>query len=65
MAAALGSKKPVVALIFSGGSVSVDALKNAPNAAVVYPGFGGEVSIHDTYISIDRLVVIRCFWRKS
>jgi len=40
--AALATGKPVVAVIVSGGSVSVDALKAAPNAAVLYPGFGGE-----------------------
>lgn len=42
VAAALATKKPVVAVIISGGSVSVDSLKSASNAAVVYPGYGGE-----------------------
>lgn len=42
MAAALATQKPIVAVILSGGSVSVDALAQAPNAAVVYAGFGGE-----------------------
>jgi len=40
--AALATKKPVVALILSGGSVSVDALAGAQSTAVVYAGFGGE-----------------------
>eukprot|EP01046_Picozoa_sp_COSAG06_P026936 COSAG06_NODE_2348_length_7031_cov_4.658973_3_plen_394_part_00 len=48
--AAIASKKPVIAVILSGGSVSVDALKTAASAsasggspvAVVYAGFGGE-----------------------
>ena len=40
--AALAAKKPLVVVILSGGSVSVDALAGAPNTAVVYPGFGGE-----------------------
>ena len=48
---ALATKKPIIALIFSGGSVSVDALKQnrttrfeaaAPPIAVLYCGFGGE-----------------------
>ena len=43
VAAALATKKRVIAVILSGGSVSVDALVNAPNAAVVYAGFGGEM----------------------
>eukprot|EP01043_Picozoa_sp_COSAG02_P028759 COSAG02_NODE_1759_length_11042_cov_3.648725_7_plen_174_part_00 len=42
VAAALATGKPIVAVILSGGSVSVDALAGAPNAAVVYAGFGGE-----------------------
>jgi hypothetical protein len=42
VAAALATGKPVVAVILSGGSVSVDALASAPNTAVVYAGFGGE-----------------------
>ena len=40
--AALATKKPIVAIILSGGSVSVDALAGAPMTAVVYAGFGGE-----------------------
>ena len=40
--AALATKKPLVVVILSGGSVSVDALAGAPNTAVVYAGFGGE-----------------------
>ena len=45
VAAALATQKPVVAVILSGGSVSVDALAGASrrsNTAVVYAGFGGE-----------------------
>ena len=41
-AAAIATKKPVVVVVLSGGSVSIDAVKGAPNVAVVYPGFGGE-----------------------
>jgi beta-glucosidase len=40
--AAVASGKQVVVVILSGGSVSVDVVKNASNVAVVYPGFGGE-----------------------
>ena len=40
--AALATHKPVVAVILSGGSVSVDALAGSSNTAVVYAGFGGE-----------------------
>ena len=41
--AALATNKPVVAVILSGGSVSVDSLKTSGSpVAVVYAGFGGE-----------------------
>ena len=40
--AAIATNKPVVLLVFSGGSVSIDQAKNASKVAVVYPGFGGE-----------------------
>ena len=42
MSAAIATGKPVVCLILSGGSVSIDAVVGAPNVAVLYTGFGGE-----------------------
>jgi len=45
VSAALATGKPVVALLLSGGAVSVDALSSPAGearAAVLYPGFGGE-----------------------
>ena len=42
VSAAIATKKPVVVVVLSGGSVSIDAVKGASNVAVVYvPSHGG------------------------